>query len=79
MGSTGSRALGGSLALAALLFAGSALYPESHALGVGGAIVGVGGILAAARGYWASSTKRVRERIGQAMNVIEKTLHHPEG
>jgi hypothetical protein len=63
----------------ALLFAGSALYPESHALGVGGAIVGVGGILAAARGYWASSTKRVRERIGQAMNVIEKTLHHPEG
>ena len=62
-----------------LLFAAFALYPESHALGIGGAVVGVGGILAAARGYWASSTRRIRERIGRAMSVVDKALDQPRG
>ena len=57
-----------------VLFAGSALYPEAPALGIGGGIVGLGGILAAARGYWASSTRKVRERIGAVMDAIGQTL-----
>jgi hypothetical protein len=58
----------------ALLFSASTLYPESPALGVGGLIAGVGGILAVARGYWASSTRKVRERIGVVMDEIGQTL-----
>jgi hypothetical protein len=61
-----------------VLFAGTALYPEDPALGVGGLIVGMGGILAAARGYWASSTRRVRERINMVMDTIGQTLTQPE-
>ena len=62
----------------ALLFAGSALYPEAPWLGFGGGIVGIGGVLAVARGYWASSTKKVRERIGVVMDAIGQTLDQPE-
>lgn len=61
----------------ALLFAGSALYPESSTLGVAGAAVAVGGPLAIARAYWASSTKRVRERMGAVMDAIGQTLAAP--
>ena len=62
----------------AVLFAAFALYPEAPALGVGGLIVGIGGPLAVARGYWASSTRRVRERISVVMDAIEHTLLRPE-
>jgi hypothetical protein len=55
-----------------------ALYPEAPAQGVGGLIVGIGGVLAGARGYWASSTKRVRERISVVMDTIAQTLSQPE-
>jgi hypothetical protein len=61
-----------------VLFSASALYPESAALGVGGGIATVGGVLAAARGYWASSTRKVRERISVVMDAITQTLSHPE-
>lgn len=64
--------------LLSLLFAGSALYPEDPALGIGGAIAGVGGTLAIARGYWASSTRRARERIRGAMDAIGDTLARPK-
>lgn len=57
-----------------LLFAVFALYPEAPALGVGGAIASVGGTLAIARSYWASSTRRARERINVAMEAIGETL-----
>jgi hypothetical protein len=57
-----------------ILFAVFALYPESPALGVGGFIAGVGGVLAAARGYWASSTRKVRERISAVMDAIGRTF-----
>ncbi|MBA2688575.1 MAG: hypothetical protein H0U64_10775 [Gemmatimonadaceae bacterium] len=43
----------------AVLFAAFALYPEAPALGYGGFIAGVGGALAVARGYWASSTRKM--------------------
>ena len=62
----------------AVLFAVFALYPEAPALGVGGLIAGVGGVLAVARGYWASSTRRVRERISVVMDAIGQTLTQPE-
>ena len=62
----------------AFLFGVFALYPEAPALGVGGVIVGMGGVLAAARGYWASSTRRVRERISMVMDTIGQTLAQPE-
>lgn len=61
-----------------VLFGFFALYPESPALGVGGIIAGVGGALAVARGYWASSTRKVRERISVVMDAIGQTLSQPE-
>jgi hypothetical protein len=61
-----------------VLFSVFALYPEAPALGVGGFLVGVGSALAAARGYWASSTRKVRERIGVVMDAIGQTLNQPE-
>ena len=60
------------------LFSMFALYPEAPALGIGGFIAGMGGILAGARGYWASSTRRVRERIGLVMDAIGQTVGDPE-
>jgi len=57
-----------------VLFAGSALYPEAPALGIGAGIAGVGGAIAAARAYWASSTRKVRERISAVMDAVGETL-----
>lgn len=62
----------------AVLFAGAALYPEAPALGLGGAIAGIGGTLAVARRYWASSTRKVRERIRVVLDTIGQTLPLPE-
>ena len=62
----------------AVLFAVFGLYPEAPALGVGGLIAGIGGVLAIARGYWASSTRRVRERISLVTDAISQTLTRPE-
>ncbi len=65
--------------LMVLLFASAALYPEGGAgLAVGGGIAGIGGIVAAARGYWAASTRSVQRRIGEVMDAIGQTLAHPE-
>ena len=61
----------------AVLFAGSALYPEAPALGYAGLIAGVGGAIAAARGYWASSTRKVRERISGVMDAIGQAVAEP--
>ena len=61
-----------------VLFAGSALYPEAPALGYAGLIAGVGGALAAARGYWASSTRKVRERISGVMDAIGQAVAQAE-
>lgn len=58
-------------------FAAFALAPESPALGVGGLVVGIGGILAAARGYWVSSTRKVRERVGVVLDAIGETVDRP--
>jgi hypothetical protein len=62
----------------AVLFAVYALYPEAPALGYGGFIAGIGATLAAARGYWASSTRRVRERIHVVVDAIGQTLAEPD-
>lgn len=61
-----------------VLFAAFALYPEAPALGLGGFVAGIGGVLAAARGYWASSTRKIRERIGVLMDAIDHTLTQTE-
>ncbi len=61
-----------------VLFAASALYPEAPALGYAGLIAGIGGPLAAARAYWASSTRKVRERLNGVMDAIGETLAQPE-
>jgi hypothetical protein len=60
------------------LFAVFALYPEAPALGIAGLIAGTGGALAVARRYWASSTRKVRERIGVVVDVIGQTLTQSE-
>jgi hypothetical protein len=62
----------------AVLFAGSALYPESAELGAAGAVAGIGGPLAIARSYWAASTRRVRERLSVVIDAIGQTLSKPD-
>jgi hypothetical protein len=57
-----------------VLFAGSVLYPEAPALGYAGLVAGVGGALAAARGYWASSTRRTRARISEVLDAIGQAV-----
>ena len=64
--------------LFAVLFGAYALYPEAPALGFGGCIAGISGALAVARGYWASSTTKVRERISVVIDAIGQTLSQPE-
>ena len=72
-------ALGSGMAMFfSTLFGVFALYPESPALGVGGIIAGIGGALAVARGYWASSTRKVQERISEVMDTIGQTLSQPD-
>jgi hypothetical protein len=61
----------------AVLFAVFALYPESPTQGVSGLVVGVGGILALARAFWASSTRQVQEKLSEVVEVISETLRHP--
>ena len=61
-----------------VLFAGSALYPVDPALGLGAGIAGVGAAFAIARRYWASSTRKVRDRISVVMDAIGETLARPE-
>jgi uncharacterized protein (TIGR00369 family) len=61
-----------------VLFAVYALYPEAPALGYGGFVAGIGAALAAARSYWASSTRKVRERIGVVIDAIGQTLAEPD-
>lgn len=58
--------------------AGMGLYDVSPALGLGATIAGVGGVVAAARLYWATSTRTVRERIGAVMDTIGQTLSQAE-
>lgn len=62
----------------AVLFAGSALYPESAELGAAGAVIGIGGPLAIARSYWAASTRRVRERLSIVIDAIGQTFSKPD-
>lgn len=62
----------------ATLFSVFALQPESAVLGAGGLVTGIGGVLALARGYWASSTKKARERIDAALDAIGQTLAQAE-
>jgi hypothetical protein len=66
------------VAFFAVLFSGSVLYPDSPALGYAGCIAGIGAALAVARNYWASSTRKVRERISVVMDAIARTLSRPE-
>jgi hypothetical protein len=63
--------------LFAVLFSVFALYPEAHALGYAGLVVSIGGVLAAARGFWASSSRKARERIGAFLDVIGQTIGQP--
>ena len=67
-----------SLAVLSAFLVGMGLHYVSPLLGVGATIAGVGGTLAAARGFWASSTRKARERIGVFMDAIGQTLVQPE-
>jgi hypothetical protein len=62
----------------AVLFSGSALYPEAPALGIAGGLAGIGGALAVARAYWASSTRKARERIDGVMDAVAKAIGESE-
>jgi hypothetical protein len=56
------------------LFSVFALAPDSPALGVGGLVVSFGGVVAAARGFWASSTRKVRERMASMLEGIGRAV-----
>ncbi len=62
----------------AVLFAAFALYPEAPVLGYAGLMAGIGGPLAVARAYWASSTRKVRERMSAVLDTIGEALAQPE-
>jgi hypothetical protein len=62
----------------AVLFSGSALYPEAPALGIAGGLAGIGGALAVARAYWASSTRKAQERIDGVMDAVAKAIGQSE-
>lgn len=61
----------------ATLFSIFGLYPDSPALGIGGFVASIGGTLAAARAYWAASTRTIRERIAGVVDVAGRTLSRP--
>lgn len=69
---TGTVALIGSfMAALAGIGLGSELGP---AIGVPVIFSGIGGVLAIARHYWASSTRTARDRIGLAMDAVSQSL-----
>jgi hypothetical protein len=70
--------LSGFAIFGSVLFSVFALGPEAPALGFGGLVAGIGGALAVARGYWASSTRKVRERISEVMDIIDQTITQPD-
>jgi hypothetical protein len=56
-------------------FIGAGLGGEfGAAVGVPAILGGVGGVLALARGYWASQTRTARERIGRALSSVGHSL-----
>ncbi len=61
------------------LFAVFGMYPESPTLGIGTFVAGTGGVLAMARRYWVSSSRKVRERIRDAMDTVTGALAEPGG
>ena len=66
------------LAVFATVLVGMALNHASPLLGVGATIAGVSGTLSTARAFWASSTRRARQRMGVLMDAIGQTLVQPE-
>jgi hypothetical protein len=67
-----------SLAMLLASIAGIGLHDASPLLAPWVTAAGVGGTLAAARGLWASSTRKARERIGVFMDAIGGTLVQSE-
>jgi hypothetical protein len=63
-----------SLALILAFVVGIGLRDASSILGDGATIAGVIGTLAAARGFWASSSRKARERIGVFMDAVGQPL-----
>jgi hypothetical protein len=63
--------------LFSIFFSAFALGPEAPALGVAGLVAGVGGVFAIARAYWASSTRRVQEKVGVVLDAVGRTLDQP--
>ena len=61
-----------------LLVASGQLFREAPALGVGTLIAGSAGGLALARAYWASSTRKIRERISEVMDAMGQASGRPE-
>ncbi|MCC6243507.1 MAG: hypothetical protein IT353_11750 [Gemmatimonadaceae bacterium] len=62
------------LAVIAALLAAGTLGEVSPLLGVGTGVAGVGGTLTAARAFWASSTKKTRDRIAAFFDTVDRTL-----
>ena len=66
------------LAVLATVLVGMGLNHASPLLGVGATIAGVSGTPSTARAFWASSTRRSRQRMGVLMDAIGQTLVQPE-
>ena len=67
-----------SLAVLSAFIAGIGLNDALPLLAPWVTIAGVGGTLAVARSFWASSTRKARERIGALMDAIGQTVVPPE-
>jgi hypothetical protein len=77
----GTLVVGGTLAVVAsflaLVFGGSVAGEIMPGLEPVGAAAGASIALAVARSYWASSTRRARERVGRVMDSISRFLAQP--
>jgi hypothetical protein len=65
------------VSLGALLFGGTVaggLFPGFELVG---GLLGAGGVLALARGYWVSSTRSARDRLSRVMDSVSRFLREP--
>jgi hypothetical protein len=67
-----------SLAVFASFLFATGVYSAAPSLAPWAAFAGIAGTMALARSFWASSTRKARERIGAIMDTIGQTLVRPE-
>jgi hypothetical protein len=69
--------MGGVGSVLAVLFGGNLLSALAPGFEPAGALLGLVGVLAVARSYWASSTRKARDRLSNVMESVSRLLTRP--